>query len=294
MCKGRRTVGLKGRRLGIKVSLYSYSGLNACQEFLSLIFYFHIFRVKFISRLAVSSLSCIVSGNWSLQVNSKWILDDNTSRRGPLSLTHCCKHWSLGWTHFLHPLLWRPWFHGGCRNIFNCLKLIILSLYRAIQILGVKTFFFEATTMELIHLVGVATRAITPCAARSSIASISLGLRATAMQHGVCCTGGMVPLSWISWSPWFIVVNQGRQLFHGCYICLEGKTWLWIQTAGKTASKHFSHFQSLENTYKNETAQIGAKTAQNGAKTEQIHGNHKKHFFFLQTTCFLPNGKRYY
>ena len=80
-------MGLKGRRLGIKVSLYSYSGLNACQEFLSLIFYFHISRFKFISRLAVSSLSCIVSGNWSLQVNSKWILDDNTSRRGPLSLT---------------------------------------------------------------------------------------------------------------------------------------------------------------------------------------------------------------
>ena len=49
--------------------------------------------------------------------------------------------------------------------------------------------------MELIHLVGVVTRAMTPCAARSSIASISLGLRATAMQHGVCCTGGMVPLS---------------------------------------------------------------------------------------------------
>lgn len=94
---GRRTVGLKGRRLGIKVSLYSYNGLNACQEFLSLIFYFHISRVKFISHLAVSSLSCIVSGNWSLQVNSKWILEDNTSRRGPLSLTHCCKHWSLGW-----------------------------------------------------------------------------------------------------------------------------------------------------------------------------------------------------
>ena len=44
--------------------------------------------------------------------------------------------------------------------------------------------------MELIHLVGVATRAITPCAARSSIASISLGLRATAMQRGVCCQVG--------------------------------------------------------------------------------------------------------
>ena len=44
--------------------------------------------------------------------------------------------------------------------------------------------------MELIHLVGVATRAITPCAARSSIASISLGLRATVMQRGVCCQVG--------------------------------------------------------------------------------------------------------
>ena len=36
--------------------------------------------------------------------------------------------------------------------------------------------------MELIHLVGVVTEAMTPCAARSSIASISLGLRATAIH----------------------------------------------------------------------------------------------------------------
>ena len=36
--------------------------------------------------------------------------------------------------------------------------------------------------MELIHLVGVVTGAMTPCAARSYIASISLGLRATAIN----------------------------------------------------------------------------------------------------------------
>ena len=56
--------------------------------------------------------------------------------------------------------------------------------------------------MELIHLVGVVTGPMTPCAARSSIASISLGLRATAIH----CHESAGHLD-------FIVVNQGGQLF---------------------------------------------------------------------------------
>ena len=50
--------------------------------------------------------------------------------------------------------------------------------------------------MELIHLVGVVTGAMTPCAARSSIASISLGLRATAI-HCHESAGHLDSLLWI-------------------------------------------------------------------------------------------------
>ena len=62
-------------------------------------------------------------------------------------------------------------------------------------------FFFGTVTMELIHLVGVVTGAMTPCASESSNTPLSLGLNPTVMQRGACCTGETVSCNLILYSP---------------------------------------------------------------------------------------------